>query len=291
MTDRSPNNKQRTYTEQEVFELLGCFKIEEQTATQRIREERELPLEITSSLDKVTKQQHQDNFKRYKREISKYHREEWTVAEEINKSFLPKLKQFTVDTTQVVNAYYKGAENSRLHGRAATEIFEQLLTIKSGELTADEANQLLDEALESARRLAIHAWVQGKQHDEDAKDYATRALRLPPSLKHLEAKESGSKREDFSEEFIAKYSEANYQQRVLRAAMTSSPGGRGRGGNQSTSTWNSNRGGRGFYGRSGTKNYFWGRGRGVPTFHNNSYTNHFHSTTSTDHSTQGTSNQ
>ncbi|KAG1320862.1 hypothetical protein G6F62_011116 [Rhizopus arrhizus] len=168
--------------------------------------------------------------------------------------------QFTVDTTQVVNAHYKGAENSRLHGRAATEIFELLLTIKSGELTVDEANQLLDEALESARRLAIHAWAQGKQHDEDAKDYATRALRLPPSLKHLEAKESGSKREAFSEEFIVKYNEANYQQRVLRAAITSSPGGRGRGGHQSTSTWNSNRGGCGFYGRGGTKNYFGGRG-------------------------------
>ncbi|KAG1152788.1 hypothetical protein G6F37_001570 [Rhizopus arrhizus] len=58
-------------------------------------------------------------------------------------------------------------------------------------------------------------WIQRKQHDEDAKDYATRALRLPPSLKHLEAKESGSKREAFREEFIAKYNEANYQQRVL----------------------------------------------------------------------------
>ena len=65
MTDRSPNNEQRTYTEQEVFESLN-FKIEEQTATQRIREERELPFEITSSLNKVTKQQYQDNFKRYK---------------------------------------------------------------------------------------------------------------------------------------------------------------------------------------------------------------------------------
>ncbi|KAG0975672.1 hypothetical protein G6F28_012858 [Rhizopus arrhizus] len=208
------SEKSRTYTKQEVFELLRRFKIEEQTATQRIREERELPLEITSSLDEVTKQQHQDNFKRYKREIT----------------------------------------------------------------------------LESSRRLAIHAWVQGKQHDEDAKDYATRALRLPPSLKHLETKESGSKREAFSEEFIVKYNEANYQQRVLRAAITSSPGGRGRGGHQSTSTWNSNRGGCGFYGRGGTKNYFGGRGREAPTFHNNSYTNNSHSTTSTDHSTQGTSN-
>ncbi|KAG1042355.1 hypothetical protein G6F43_011925 [Rhizopus delemar] len=249
MTDYPVNNEQRTYTEQEVFELLRRFKIEEQTTTQRAREERELPLDIASFLDETTNQQHQDNFKRYKREISKYYHEEWTVAEEINKSFIPKLKQFTVDTTQVVNAHYKGAENSRLHGRAATEIFEQLLTIKSGGLSAEEANQLLDEALESAKRLAIHAWVQGRQQDDEAKDYAIRALRLPPSLKHLEAKESGNKREAFSEEFIAKYNEANYQQRILKAAITSTSAGRGRGGYQSTSTWNNTRGGRGFYGR------------------------------------------
>ncbi|KAG1136319.1 hypothetical protein G6F37_010433 [Rhizopus arrhizus] len=114
----------------------------EQTATQRIREERELPLEITSSLDKVTKRQHQDNFKRYKRENNKYHHEEWT---------------FTVDNIQVVNAHYKGTETSSLHGRVVTEIFKQLLTIKSEELSAEEANQLLDEALEDAKRLAIHA--------------------------------------------------------------------------------------------------------------------------------------
>ncbi|KAG1414389.1 hypothetical protein G6F58_006983 [Rhizopus delemar] len=81
---------------------------------------------------------------------------------------------------------------------------------------------------------------------------------LPPSLKHLEAKESGSKREAFSEEFIAKYNKANYQQRALRAAITSIPGGRGRGGYQSTSTWNNTQGGRGFYGRGGTKNYLGG---------------------------------
>jgi hypothetical protein len=203
--------------------LIRRFKIEEQTTTQRAREERELSFGIASSLDELTKQQHQDNFKRYKREISKYHHEEWTVAEEINKSFLPKLKQYTVGTTQVVNAHYKGAEISRLHGRAATEIFEQLLTIKSGELLTEEANQLLVEVLESAERLAIHAWVQSKQHDEDGKDDTTRAFRLPPGLKHLEAKESGSKREIFSEEFIAKYNEANYQQRVLGAAITSIP--------------------------------------------------------------------
>jgi hypothetical protein len=62
----------------------------------------------------------------------------------------------------VVNAHYKGAETSRLRGRVATKIFKQLLTIKSEELSAEEANQLLDEALESAKRLAIHAWVQAQ---------------------------------------------------------------------------------------------------------------------------------
>lgn len=76
------------------------------------------------------------------------------MVEEINQSFLPKLKQYTVDITQVINAHYRGAENCRIHGKAATEIFEQLLTIRLGELSADEAHQLLDEALESVKRLA-----------------------------------------------------------------------------------------------------------------------------------------
>ncbi|ORE12139.1 hypothetical protein BCV72DRAFT_219027, partial [Rhizopus microsporus var. microsporus] len=148
------------------------------------------------------------NFKRYKRAITKCHHDEWTVAEEINKSFIPKLKQYTVDTTQVVNAHYKGAENSRLHGRAATEIYEQLSIIQAGEISAE----LLDEAIESTKRLAVHSWIQGVQHNEDAKDYAIKALKLPPSLKHLETKESGNKREAFSEDFITMYNEANYQQ-------------------------------------------------------------------------------
>jgi polyhydroxyalkanoate synthesis regulator phasin len=230
MTDTIINNEPRTYTEEEVIELLRRIKTAEQAETQKAREERELPLGITSSLNKLTKQQHQDNFKRYKREVTKYRHDEWTVTEEINKAFIPKLKQYTVDTIQVVNAHYKGAEISRLHGRAATEIYEQLSIIQAGEISTEEAHQLLDETIESAKRLAVHAWIQGRQHDEDAKDYAIRALKLPTSLKHLETKEPGSKREAFSEEFITMYNETNYQQRVLRAATTNTSNGRGRGG-------------------------------------------------------------
>ncbi|KAG0808157.1 hypothetical protein G6F16_012890 [Rhizopus arrhizus] len=282
MTDTIINNEPRTYTEEEVIELLRRIKTAEQAETQKAREERELPLGITSSLDKPTRQQHQDNFKRYKREVTKYHHDEWTVAEEINKSFIPKLKQYTVDTTQVVNAHYKGAEISRLHGRAATEIYEQLSIIQAGEISTEEAHQLLAEAIESAKRLAVHAWIQGRQHDEDAKDYAIRALKLPTSLKHLETKEPGSKREAFSEEFITMYNEANYQQRVLRAATTKTSNGRGRGGYSTQSNWNNNRGGHGYFGRGGAKNYFGGRGRRTPTFHTNNFSHNSHSATSPD---------
>jgi hypothetical protein len=285
MTDQSNTNNEhvpRTYTEEEVLELFQRFRQEEQSVNQRSREERELPMEITSSLENVTRQQHQENFKRYKRDLGKYSHEEWTMGEEINKSFTQKLKNYTVDTTHVVNVCYKGAEVSRTHGRAATEIFEQLSALQSGNLSEMEAHQLLEEARENARRLAIHAWVQGKQHDEDAKDYAIKALKLPATLKHLEKREYGSKKEAFSTEFIEMYNEATYQQRVLRAATNNDSSNRGgRGGYSSSQSWNSYRGGGGgrgsfFQGRG--KNYFGGRGRGNPTFNNN-YNNNSHSTT------------
>ncbi|KAG1455658.1 hypothetical protein G6F56_007014 [Rhizopus delemar] len=67
MIDPITNNEQRTYTKEEVIELLRQVKTAEQAETQKAREERELPLEFTFSLNKLTKQQHQDNFKRYKR--------------------------------------------------------------------------------------------------------------------------------------------------------------------------------------------------------------------------------
>ncbi|KAG1174212.1 hypothetical protein G6F36_011269 [Rhizopus arrhizus] len=273
MTDIPDINEQpKLYTEEQIFELFQRFKAEEQATTQRAREERELPLEIITSLDDVKRQQHLDNFKRYKRDISKYYHNEWTVGEEINKSFLPKLKNHTVDTTQVVNAYYKGSEINRTHGRAATELYEQLHTIKRGNLPADQAHQLLDEAIESAKRLAIHAWFHARQQDEDAKQYATKALKLPQSLRHLESRESSTKRDAFNPEFVESYYEASFQEDLLRKSANNSYSysGRGRG-------WNNNRG------RGRGKNFQGGRGRGNFNSNNNFPNNsHNNSTTQTE---------
>lgn len=44
-------NNEHSLTRQEVLELLRRFDLEEQTIAERNREERQLPVEITSTLD------------------------------------------------------------------------------------------------------------------------------------------------------------------------------------------------------------------------------------------------
>jgi regulator of replication initiation timing len=249
-------------------ELFQQFRAEEQKLNEKSREERPLPLDITEYLEESTPLQIHENFKRYKRDLAKYYDEEWTTGEEVNKSLIPKLKAYTVDTAQVVTSIYKSSDIIRTQGRAATELYEQLSTIQDGEIPQEQARQLLATTVENAKRLAIFAWYQAKQQDEEAKSYAIKALKLPSSLKHLENKPSG-KKDAFSLEFIEQYNEATYQQRIIQAA-TGGNNNRGSYSNQ----WNSGRGGRG---RGRGKNFYGGRGRGNSTpnsQYNNTHNQH-----------------
>ncbi|KAG1056235.1 hypothetical protein G6F43_001871 [Rhizopus delemar] len=63
MTDNY--EQQRTYTEEEVFQLLQRFRNEEKLIQQQIREDRSLPVDISSFLEESTQQQIQENFKRF----------------------------------------------------------------------------------------------------------------------------------------------------------------------------------------------------------------------------------
>ncbi|KAG1164687.1 hypothetical protein G6F36_013772 [Rhizopus arrhizus] len=54
----------------------------------------------------------------------------------------------------------------------------------------------------NCKRLAIHSWAQVRQLDEDTKSYATKTLEIPQSIRHLETRESTSKREDFIPDFV-----------------------------------------------------------------------------------------
>ncbi|KAG0852319.1 hypothetical protein G6F17_008215 [Rhizopus arrhizus] len=259
MTDYN-EQEPRMYTEQEVFQLFQHFRAEEQKLNEKSREEGPLPLDITGYLEESTPLQIQEKFKRFKRDLTKYQDEEWATGEEINKSLLPKLKAYTVDTAQVVALIYKSSDIIRTQGRAATELYEQLATLQNdGEMPQEQARQLLATTVENAKRLAIFTWYQAKQQDEEAKGYAIKALKLPASLKHLENKPSG-KKDAFSLEFLEQYNEATYQQRVLQAATG---GNNNRGGY--SNQWNSSRGGRG---RGRGKNFYGGRGHGNSTSDN-----------------------
>ncbi|KAG1449518.1 hypothetical protein G6F56_008617 [Rhizopus delemar] len=134
--------QQRTYTEEEVLQLFQRFRYEEKLTQQQLREDRPLPVDITFFLEDILSQQVQDNFKRLKRNRKKYHDKQWVTGEEINKSLSPKLKSFNVDTAQVVNSIYKGSEILCTQGRA-TELFEQLVVHQEGDMSQNEAAQLL----------------------------------------------------------------------------------------------------------------------------------------------------
>ncbi|KAI8881650.1 hypothetical protein K501DRAFT_274424 [Backusella circina FSU 941] len=119
------NNEQpRTYTEDVVLELFQRFRNEENINTTKNREERPLPMDIISTLEENSKLQLQESFRRYKKDLTRYTNDDWTIPEEINKSLTPKLKHHTVETTQLVSSIYKGTDIIRTLGRGATEIFE-----------------------------------------------------------------------------------------------------------------------------------------------------------------------
>ena len=99
MNDINNDNASRTYTEEEVLELFRRFRNEEKLIINKNKEERALPMDIVSTLEDNSKLQLQDSFKRYRKDLTKYTHDDWTVAEEINKSLVPKLKQHTVETT------------------------------------------------------------------------------------------------------------------------------------------------------------------------------------------------
>ncbi|KAI8967653.1 hypothetical protein BDB01DRAFT_363560 [Pilobolus umbonatus] len=144
----------------------------------------------------------------------------------------------------------------------------------------------IQDLVECSKSFSVFDWGTARQQDDEARDYAAKALRLPQSIQHLATKEEHSgKREAFDSEFFQSYNEARYQQQVVRAAttpFTSNYNNRGRG------SFNNFRGsfqqGRGF---SNGRNPFQygGRGRGPNKNYSNNYNylnNHQRPSTSDD---------
>ena len=95
MSDVNENNTQQTlYTQTQVEQLLSEFRkrmeIEKPRADEDV--ETEFPMEILNQLENTPTQQFQENFRKFKKEGSKYVQNKWTTGQSINKELLPELK-------------------------------------------------------------------------------------------------------------------------------------------------------------------------------------------------------
>ncbi|KAG1032972.1 hypothetical protein G6F25_010875 [Rhizopus arrhizus] len=203
----------------EQFERLYqqfAAKLRMEDAEQKRNEHFELPTEIQTDLDKTSSSETQQNIKRYIRELPQYEGGIWTSAETINKVFIPDLKRYQIDAYQVVTQRYKDADKIRHAAKAATDIYEDLIHFATN--GGDEAT--FANIVEKARRMAVYGFSTAKTVDTEARDLATKALRLPQSLKYLEDPQDDNKRLAFSPEIVEKISQARYESAILQKATS-----------------------------------------------------------------------
>lgn len=250
-----------TFTQSQVEDII-------ELVTRRLREEQlqeaenrargnPLPSSIIEELDHYSKTDSlQKAIQKYKKEIPKYTSEDWITAETNNPNFIGDLKQHKVDSLQYTNLIYKFAETTRIQARAATQIYEKLNFLSTrGFQPGDEA--FITNEVQSLRKLAVFGFGAAKLQESEARDTTLKAIKLPPTLKHLEPQHpSGDKKYAFSEEFLEQYYDETFKQKIT-CQSTNNRGGY-------TQRFGSH--GNGYRGRGGSNNRsrpFRGRGRGT----------------------------
>lgn len=265
MTDQSSTStnggeqQPQLFTEEQVAAIID-------QVTKRVRETQiaeleqrvqgsPIPEDIQEELDSYKPDQLQRALQRFKKSVPKYNSETWNTPEEINPNFTPKLKGWKVDSLHLVNTIYRVTENTRIQARAATEIYEQLQYVAERGWQQEDGD-VVNEAIEKVRRLAVFGYGIAKSQEDEAREEATKAIKLPQSIKHLERPATkGDKKYAFSQEFIREYNEASYQQDLTSKSTK----------NSDNRPFNYSKRGRGSYGfNRGGRSFlpFRGRGRG-----------------------------
>ncbi|KAI8887138.1 hypothetical protein K501DRAFT_292396 [Backusella circina FSU 941] len=145
----------------------------------------ELSLAISETLENSSTTQLKDEFRRYKKTIQRYNHPDWISVQQINKEYIPDLKNWKVDTYQLVSSIYKNTETIRIQTRASTEIYEQL------------------------------QYLQEKFQENDAKDLSLKVLRLPPN---------DGKTNAFDHDFVEQLQKARFEDKITRNATMSGRG-------------------------------------------------------------------
>ncbi|EIE78811.1 hypothetical protein RO3G_03516 [Rhizopus delemar RA 99-880] len=202
-------------SDEQKEQLYQEFKLRARIEEEAREGEFDIPEEILENLDNTSKGELKTQFKRYHKSLPQYKRGTWTSAETINKCFHADLKRDNLDSYQVVCRDYRHSEKLRTAATAATEIYEELSSLIDGE------NHVLINALEKARRLAVFAFANAKFIDQEAKELAAKALKLPPNIRNFAEEEETDKILAFSSEKVEQVHKARFEQSLLRNASRS----------------------------------------------------------------------
>ncbi|KAG1169724.1 hypothetical protein G6F49_000077 [Rhizopus delemar] len=127
--------------------------------------------------------------KRFKKLVARYNNDTWN-RQQTNKVPIPELKKWRIDTFHIINNIYKYSENTRIW------------------LNNEEDKN----SFEGAAKLTTFGFRQARFQDNDVKGFATKAIGMPASLKHLEKPQDEDRvHNTFDQEFIANLQQARQQ--------------------------------------------------------------------------------
>ncbi|KAG0781125.1 hypothetical protein G6F57_001507 [Rhizopus arrhizus] len=164
MNDINENDTTSRYlTTGEAFELFKHLQIEERAQRDENLHGSDLSLWISEYLDGTLMYELKGEFKRFKRQVTRYNNDTWNRQEQINKELIPELKQWKIDTFQIVNNIYKYSEDTSVQARANTEIYEQSYYLqKKIQFNNEEDKHIFEGAVDQAAKLAAFGFRQAK---------------------------------------------------------------------------------------------------------------------------------
>jgi hypothetical protein len=282
-------NDEPVYTERQVQQIITTARAEDRKRLEDAYRGTDLPMEILSLLEESTPNDLKDNLKQYRRSLSKYNDDFWTIPETMDKEFTTELKRAKMEVHQAILSSYKFTETTRQQARGATEVYEQLKSLANKiNFSNREDQEFFEVTLENVKNLSAFGWGSAYFQDKDTKQLALKHIRLPETLKHLATPDDDQRtRKAFGPEFVGQVNKGRFEQKLTYKAAS------GNGFQSKGNSWrrNGRDSGRGTWHRTSWRRYtsghqsFYGRGRGKGASHpqQEDSTNYTNSSQNTNH--------
>lgn len=125
------------------------------------------------------------------------------MPERVNLELDKEIYKYNIDTTEAIFRIYEITETTRFEAKNITETYEDLQYVLQHTNSWEEARNIIQKATEQSKRLAIFEFIQTKNEERIARNFAIDALNLPPSIRHHVAKKGNHRTTNaFTDEFI-----------------------------------------------------------------------------------------